>query len=82
MRRKTKTTKEYSFTVLYEPVDTRGYQITVPVLSGLVSYGRTFKEAQYMARDAIKCYLEALKKDREKIPSEKSLLQERITIAV
>ncbi|MFH1429934.1 MAG: type II toxin-antitoxin system HicB family antitoxin [Candidatus Uhrbacteria bacterium] len=63
-----RTTKEYSYTVLYEPVDKSGYQISVPLLPGLVSFGRTFDEARDMARDAILCYLGALKKDRKRIP--------------
>lgn len=78
---KTRTTQEYSFTVLYEAVGS-GYQVTVPLLPGLITYGRNFNEARAMARDAIICYLEALKKDREQIPTEDSLLQERLTVKV
>ena len=40
-----------------------GYQVTVPLLPGLVTYGRTFGEAREMARDAIRCHLEGLRKD-------------------
>ncbi len=49
-------TNEYSFTVIYEPVKGGGYQVTVPLLQGLVTYGRTFDEARFMARDAIVCH--------------------------
>lgn len=76
---KIKTT-EYSYTVIYEPVKEGGYQVTAPLLPGLVTYGRDLEEAREMARDAILCYLEALRKDKEKIPSETSLIQERITV--
>jgi predicted RNase H-like HicB family nuclease len=76
---KIKTT-EYSYTVIYEPIRERGYQVTVPLLPGLVTYGRDLEEARGMARDAILCYLEALRKDKEKIPSETSLIQEKITV--
>lgn len=82
MARKKTTTKEYAYTVLYEPAGKKGYQVTVPLLPGLVTYGRTFDEARKMARDAIQCYLEALKKDRETIPSEHSILQERVIVTV
>lgn len=74
--------KEYSFTVIYEPVGRGGYQVTVPALPGLITYGRSFEEAKEMALDAIHCHLEGLKKDREKIPIETSLLQERVTISM
>ena len=75
------TSEEHSFTVLYEPVSEGGYQIIVPLLPGLVSYGRDIEEAKIMARDAIRCHIEGLQKQHEKIPSERSLLQERLTIS-
>lgn len=81
MKRKIKTTREYFFTVLYEPVE-GGYQVTVPLLPGLVTFGRTFDEARVMAREAMGCHLEALRQDRQRIPSEQSLLQERLAVAV
>lgn len=81
-KKKTRTTTEHSFTVLYEMVGKKAYQVMVPVLPGLVTYGRSFEEARKMAREAILCYLEALKKDREHIPDEQPLLQERVTVMV
>lgn len=76
------TTIEYFFTVIYEPIKEGGYQATVPLLKGLITYGRNFEEAKEMVRDAIICYLESLKKDKEEIPIEKSILQERITVSL
>lgn len=76
------TTTEYSFTVIYESIKEGGYQVVVPLLPGLVTYGRNFEEAKEMARDAILCHLEALKKDKEEIPMEKSILQERMTVSL
>jgi antitoxin HicB len=55
-----------------------GYQVTVPLLPGLITYGRTLSEAREMARDAILCHLEGLKKDGERIPDEKSTIQEKL----
>ena len=81
-KNKSRTTKERSYTVLYEPVRNGGFQVTVPLLQGLISYGRTFDEARDMARDAIRCYLEALKKDHIPIPTEQSMLQERVSVVV
>ncbi len=81
-KKRTRTTTEHSFTVLYEVVGKKAYQVTVPSLSGLVTYGRSFDEARKMARDAIICYLGALRKDRAEIPSEHAILQERVTVTV
>lgn len=82
MKKKPITTTEYSFTVIYEPIKEGGYQVMVPSLSGLITYGRTFEEAKEMAQDAILCHLEALKKDKERIPTERSFLQERVTVSL
>jgi antitoxin HicB len=59
-----------------------GYQVTVPLLPGLITYGRTLAEAREMARDAILCYLEGLRKDGERIPDEKSTIQEKLRVAL
>ncbi|SRR5258708_246215 len=91
--------RNYSFTVVFEPVGLRrapsanasgkgratkqaasGYQVTVPLLPGLITYGRTLPEAREMARDAILCHLEGMKKDGERIPDEKSTIQEKLRV--
>ena len=75
-------THEYTYTVLYESIKEGGYQVSVPLLPGLITYGRTLEEAREMLRDAIRCHLEAMKKDREAIPHEVSLLQERVSVTL
>ena len=79
---KNKTSQEYSFTVIYTPVKGGGYQVSVPVLTGLISYGRTLEEAKIMARDAILCHIEGLKKEHESVPKENSFFQERLTVSL
>ena len=74
--------KIYSYTVNYEEIPEGGYQVTVPLLLGLITYGRNFEEAKKMAKDAIKCHLEAMQKDNENLPNETSLLQEKLTISL
>jgi antitoxin HicB len=59
-----------------------GYQVTVPLLPGLITYGRTLDEAREMARDAIKCHLEGLRKDGEPIPDEKTSRKEKLRVAI
>lgn len=76
------TKKLLSYTVNYEEIKEGGFQVTVPLLPGLITYGRNLDEAKNMAKDAIKCHLEAMQKRREKLPNEISLLQEKLTISL
>ena len=82
MKRRKITTREYLYTVIYEPLEAGGYQVVVPMLPGIVTYGRDFEEAQEMAKDAIRCHLEGLLKEKNDVPNEMGLLQERIAITV
>ena len=61
---------------------TAGYQVTVPMLPGIVTYGRTEKEALEMARDAIRCHLDGLRKSGEEIPDEKNSHTARLRVAL
>jgi predicted RNase H-like HicB family nuclease len=58
---------EYGYTVIYEELDEGGYQVIVPALLGIVTYGRTIAEARDMARDAILCHVRGLIKDNEEV---------------
>lgn len=78
---KSKISQEYSFTVIYTPVKDGGYQVSVPMLPGVISYGRTIEEAKTMARDAITCHIEGMKKEHESVPTENSFFQEQLTVS-
>ncbi len=69
--------KEYNFTVLFEPAEEGGYVVTCPALPGLVTEGDTLEEAREMAKDAIRAYLESLRKDGLPIPAVPSLSSQR-----
>ena len=47
-----------------------GYTVTVPALSGCVTYGVTIDEAISMAKEAIELYIESLVAQNEPIPDE------------
>ena len=64
------------------PGSRTGFQVTVPILPGLVTYGRTFAEAQEMARDAIECHIEGLRKSGEPIPNERLALKGKMRVAL
>ena len=76
----------HDFTVLFEPAEEGGYIVTCPALPGLVTEGDTLVEARNMAADAIRCYLESLRKDGQPIPTDKAILaeprKEQISVAL
>ena len=71
-RKRTATVRStpYEYTVVFEPAAERGYVVTVPALPGLHTEGDTFEEAQAMAADAIRCYIEGCLLDGDEVPVE------------
>ena len=59
-----------------------GYTVTVPSLPGLVTEGRTFEEAKTMAYDAVKCYIQGLKKSDRKNAEENETGSFQIALAI
>ena len=55
--------KIYQYEVVFDH-NGAGYTVTVPKLPGLVTEGSNLKEAREMGKDAIRCYIEALLKDK------------------
>jgi len=53
----------YTFTMLFEPAEEGGYVVTCPALPGLVTEGDSLEETRQMAEDALRGYLESLRKD-------------------
>ena len=70
---------EYGYIVIYERLLEGGYQVIVPALPGIVTYGRTLEEAREMAEHAIRCHLRALLKDGEDIPEDPFASQQPIS---
>ena len=73
---------EYRYTVLFEPADEGGFTVTCPALPGLVTEGDTIEEARAMAADAIRGYIESLRKDHLPIPSDKTPVKEEVRVLV
>ena len=59
-----------------------GYTVTVPKLPGLVTEGNNLKEAREMTRDAIRCYLESILKDKTFTSFAGEKRSERILVGV
>ncbi len=77
---------EYGYRVIFERIPEGGYQVIVPALPEIITYGRTLDEAREMARDAILCHIEGLRKDGEEIPLDPFLedppIIEQVKVAV
>ena len=77
---------EYGYRVIFERIPEGGYQVIVPVFPEIITYGRTIDEAREMARDAILCHIEGLRKDGEEIPLDPFLedppIIEQVKVAV
>ena len=64
------TTREYTYTAVFERAPDGGYTVTVPTLPGVVTEGDTLEEAHQMVIDAIQGYLETLQEDGLPVPVE------------
>ncbi|MBI2846856.1 MAG: type II toxin-antitoxin system HicB family antitoxin [Chloroflexi bacterium] len=71
-----------SFRVILEPNELGGYTATVPLLPGCISEGDTREEALANIKEAIELYIESLQADGEPIPSEESIEEAVVEVAV
>lgn len=62
--------KFYTFRVILEPDEPGGYHGFVPLLKGLHTWGNTIEEVKNNLKEAIKCHIRGLLKDKEKVPQE------------
>jgi antitoxin HicB len=78
MKKCNKRTHEY--TAFFAMNEYGGYTVTVPSLPGIVTEGKDLEHARSMAKDAIRCYIEGLKKAKEPIPVERETAQVKISV--
>jgi antitoxin HicB len=72
---------KYQYTVLFEPQD-GGFNVIVPAIPEICTFGETIQEARTAAEDAIRCYLESAIKNGEPVPADAVPSQERIAVTV
>ncbi len=70
--------KEYRYTVFFEPMEGGGYNVVVPAIPEICTFGETIEKARLMAEDAIRCYVESTLKLGEEIPEDVNIEQEPI----
>ena len=72
MARKEKvTTREYTYTAVFEPAEEGGYIVSFPALPGCATQGETLDEARAMAADALQGYLQVLVAHGRPVPPER-----------
>jgi len=69
-----------SYKIILRPEPEGGYTVIVPTLPGCITYGKNMEEAKKMAADAIKAYLESLKKHGEPVIDDSEVLEETLNI--
>lgn len=77
-------TKQASYTAVFEAAEEGGFVVTFPAIPGLATQGETLEEAEDMAADCLRAYLESLALDGEPPPYEAPELPvvRRLTVAL
>lgn len=73
--------RDYQYTVLFEPQE-GGYNVIVPAIPEICTFGETLQEARTMAQDAIRCFLESALKHGEPIPKDVEPTTERLAVSL
>ena len=74
--------KIYNYTVIFEPLEEGGYDVLVPAIPEICTFGETLEEARKMAEDAIRCYLESAIMLKEPIPVDREVSFEKIAVSI
>ena len=65
--------KIHGHTAIFEPLKEGGYDVIIPAIPEICTFGETLTQARKMAEDAIGCYLESATMRKEPIPADKAL---------
>ena len=74
------SSKVYSYTVVFEKMPEGGYNVLVPAIPEICTFGETREEARDMAEDAIRCFLESALRTGEQIPDDVEPATERLAV--
>ena len=58
---------DLTYRIILRPELEGGYSVTVPALPGCVTYGSTLEEANAIAPNAVRAYLESMRKHAEPV---------------
>lgn len=65
----------YTFRIIIELDKPTGYHGFVPLLKGVHTCGKTIEEVKKNLKEAIKCHVQGLIKDKQSIPREEEALE-------
>ena len=74
--------KQYRYTVVFERMREGGYNVIVPAIPEICTFGETLAEARQMAEDAIRCFIESALKTGESIPPDVEPALEQVAITL
>jgi predicted RNase H-like HicB family nuclease len=77
-----KETKIYSYTAIFKLLEEGAYDVIVPAIPEICTFGENIKEAREMAEDSIRCFLESVLELNEPIPADSEISLEKIVIKV
>jgi len=73
---------EYKYTVILHPLPEGGYNVVVPAIPEICTFGETLAEAREMAQDAIRCFLESALQTGEPIPKDIEPATEQVGVTL
>ena len=74
--------KSYNYTVILQPLPEGGFNVLVPAIPEICTFGETIDEARHMAEDAIRCFLESTLKMGEPIPEDVEPALEQVAVTL
>lgn len=60
----------YGYTTVFEPLTEFRFNVLVPAIPEICTFGSDLQKAREMVRDAIRCYLESAIETGEEIPAD------------
>ncbi len=73
---------DYNYRVYFAPLEEGAYQVFVPAIPEICTFGDTLEEARAMAKNAIRCVIESALKEGEPIPRNADPTKEFVTISI
>ena len=74
--------RQYRYTVILQPLPQGGYNVYVPAIPEICTFGDTLEEAREMAHDAIRCFLESALETGEPIPPDLEPAKEHVAVVL
>ncbi|MBF8303305.1 MAG: hypothetical protein HW396_1586 [Candidatus Dadabacteria bacterium] len=74
--------KILSYTVVFKLIEEGGYNVIVPAIPAICTFGETLEEAREMAKDAICCYLESAIKAGDPLPKDVKPREEQVEVGL